>query len=255
MIDLPAVQGRIFSSEDPHLRAGWQGEHRAAIDGKRNIQRSSTATRLFRDQAAGSTIVVTPTGRCEGREMDRIFEAGEYFTVPDGTDVSAFLNATDVTQKNLPWDAVGDVSIASGRVPAGVHSWVHVLPVVTQVTYIVGGQLTVRMKDVDRPRFYDNALTSGQAVVARPGTLNQLRNDTDLDAYVLYIVSPSYVFHMEGDEVVYDDAVLVTQTWEELLEHDYEVPQLRIDVADVWAKRDAARRSLKTTKDINGGQT
>ena len=186
--------------------------------------------------------------------MDRIFEAGEYFTVPDGTDVSAFLNGTDVTQKDLPWEALGDVSIASGRVRAGVHSWVHVHPVVTQVTYVVGGQLTVRMKDVGEPGFYDNTITSGQAVVARPGTLFQLRNDADLDASVLYIVSPSYVFLMTGEVVEYDDAMLVTRTWEELLEQDYQLPQLSIDLTDVWARRDAARRSLKLMKERSGGQ-
>jgi len=176
--------------------------------------------------------------------MDRIFEAGSYFRVPDGTDVSAFLNATDTTQTDLPWGALGDLSIAAGRVPAGVHSWVHVHPVVTQVTYVVGGRLTVRMKDGGRPGFYDNTLISGQAVVAQPGTLYQLRNDADLDADVLYIVSPSYIFHMDGDEVLYDDAVLVARTWEELLTKDYQVPQLEIDIVDAAVRRDAARQAL-----------
>ncbi len=35
--------------------------------------------------------------------MNRVFEARGYFTVPDGTEVSPFLNASDVMQKDVPW--------------------------------------------------------------------------------------------------------------------------------------------------------
>jgi hypothetical protein len=180
--------------------------------------------------------------------MDQIFQAGDYFTVPDETDVSAFLNATDVTQKELPWDALGDVSIASGRVRAGCHSWVHLHPAVTQVTYVLSGGLTIRMKDPGTADFYDNDLTSGQAVVSQPGTLFQLRNDAVKDAYVLYIVSPSYVFYMEGEKVVYDDAILLTRTWDELRSQNYKVPELNINEPDLRTRRDAARRALKRLK-------
>jgi hypothetical protein len=47
--------------------------------------------------------------------MNRIFTAGHYFTVPDGTDVSPFLNATACEQSDLAWGALGDMSIAAGR--------------------------------------------------------------------------------------------------------------------------------------------
>jgi mannose-6-phosphate isomerase-like protein (cupin superfamily) len=181
--------------------------------------------------------------------MNRVFEAGRYFTVPDGTDVSAFLNATDVTQQELPWDALGDLSIASGRVRSGVHSWVHIHPAVTQVTYVVTGALTVRMKEPDMTDFYDLHLEPGQAIVVQPGTLFQLRNDSDGDAYVLYIVSPSYIFHMEGDEVVYDDAILVSSSWEDLLARDYEIPEVHIDETDLHLRREAARQLVKRRKE------
>ncbi|KRB36153.1 cupin domain-containing protein [Microbacterium sp. Root180] len=183
--------------------------------------------------------------------MNRVFEASGYFTVPDGTDVSAFLNATDATERDLPWDALGELSIASGRVPAGVHSWVHVHPVVTQVTYVLSGRLTIRMKD-EAAAFSDNTLGPGQAVLTRPGTLYQLRNDAEVDAHVLYIVTPSYVFHMDGDEILYDDAVLVARTWEEVLEHEYRMPQLAFDVDDVQARRAAAREALRAAKAGDG---
>ena len=53
----------------------------------------------------------------------------------------------------------------------------------------------------------------------------QLRNDGDDEAEVLYIVSPSYVFEADGDDPpIYDDAVVVFETWEELLQSNYSDP-------------------------------
>src|SRR5580765_5693383 len=126
--------------------------------------------------------------------MNRIFSARGFSTARDGTEVSPFLNATDVTQDDVPWSALGEMSIAAGRIGAKVHSWVHVIPAVTQVTYVCSGRLTVRMKDLASPEPYDLELRPGHAVVTQPGTLFQLRNDADAAANVLYIVSPSYVF-------------------------------------------------------------
>jgi mannose-6-phosphate isomerase-like protein (cupin superfamily) len=147
--------------------------------------------------------------------MNRAFSARGFFTVPDGTDVSPFLNATDVMQDDVPWGALGEMGIAAGRIPAGIHSWIHVHPVVVQVTYVVSGQLNIRMKEFETADPYDLALAAGQAVVTRPGTLFQLRNDADAPAEVLYIVSPPYVFEMTDGKVVYDDAVLVAPDWDD----------------------------------------
>jgi hypothetical protein len=36
--------------------------------------------------------------------MKRVFEPRGFFTVPDGTDVSPFLNATDSKQPHVPWE-------------------------------------------------------------------------------------------------------------------------------------------------------
>jgi mannose-6-phosphate isomerase-like protein (cupin superfamily) len=133
--------------------------------------------------------------------MNHVFTPRGYFTVPDGTEVCSFLNATDVTESDVPWGALGEMSIATGRIGPKVHSWVHIHPAVTQVTYVYSGGLTVRMRDASSPEPYDLELRPGQAVVSEPGTLFQLRNDSDAAAEVLYIVSPSYVFEMEGGEV------------------------------------------------------
>lgn len=54
--------------------------------------------------------------------MKRTFERRGFFTVPDGTDVSPFLNATDSQQSDVPWGALGDMSVAAGRINPGVAS-------------------------------------------------------------------------------------------------------------------------------------
>jgi mannose-6-phosphate isomerase-like protein (cupin superfamily) len=158
--------------------------------------------------------------------MNRIFEPRGYFTVPDGTEVSAFLNATDVTQNDVPWNALGDMSIASGRIAAGVVSWIHAHPVLTQVTYVVSGALTVHMKQPDEAQPYPLALHRGQAVLTPPGTLFQLDNQGEEIAEVLYVASPSYVFEMDGGEIVYDDAILVARSWVEMESAEFALPDL-----------------------------
>lgn len=147
--------------------------------------------------------------------MNRIFEPRGYFTVRDGTDVSPFLNATDSKQGDVPWGALGDMSIAAGRINPGVMSWIHCHPVLVQVTYVVSGRLTVQMKGPTDRESYRLDLREGQAVLTGAGTWFQLQHSGDAPAEVLYILSPAYVFEMQGDRTTHDDAVLVAKSWEE----------------------------------------
>ena len=179
--------------------------------------------------------------------MKMIFQALGYFAIPDGTDVSPFLNATDVRQPGLPWGALGDVSIAAGRISPKAHSWIHVHHVVTQITYVVAGTLTVRMKDASAGEPYDLSLRPGQAVVTHPGTLFQLRNDGDTAADVLYIASPSFVFEMDETGVRYNDAWLVARTWEELSAHSG-IAALRVTPYEARASREESMRRLAVRK-------
>jgi mannose-6-phosphate isomerase-like protein (cupin superfamily) len=180
--------------------------------------------------------------------MNRVFEPCSYFTVRDGTDVSAFLNANDVNQSDLPYGSLSGFSIAAGRIGAHKRSWIHMHPVVTQVTYVVSGNLVFRMKGPEDSNTYPLETKAGQAVVTRPGTLFQLQNQSSTPANVLYIVSPPYVFEMEGDRVVYDDAILVARSWEEREVAEYDFSALKLTIADVVTKRDAAVERLASRK-------
>ena len=184
--------------------------------------------------------------------MNRVFEPRGYFTVPDGTDVSAFLNATDLTQADVPWNAVGDMSIAQGRINPGVRSWVHVHHVVTQVTYLLAGELTVRMKEANTPEPYELVLKPGQAVLVQPGTLFQLQNEGNALAKVLYLVSPSYVSEVEGQEVRYDDATLVAKTWKEIVGADYDLPTINASASEAKLQRREAIRRIARRKGVLG---
>ncbi len=180
--------------------------------------------------------------------MNRIFKPRGYITVPDGTKVSAFLNATDTSQPDVPWGALGEVSVASGRIDAGVSSWIHSHPAVMQITYLVSGRLTIRMMDASVAEPYSLDLQPGEAVLSEPDTLFQLQNTSETAAEVLYIVSPSYVFEMEGDRVIHDDAILVSETWEELEAAKYEVPTLQVTAYEATARRTEAKRRLAVRK-------
>jgi hypothetical protein len=108
--------------------------------------------------------------------MNRLFRPAGYFTVPDGTDVSPFLNATDSEQTDVPWGALGDMSIAAGRIKPGTVSRIHMLPLASQVTYLVSGRLQIRMKDSGSSHPYQLDLRPGDAALNGPGTLFQLVN-------------------------------------------------------------------------------
>lgn len=177
--------------------------------------------------------------------MSRSYRPRDYFQLPDGTRLSAFLNATDTTRTDIPWNLPGDVSIASGLIEPKVESWVHLHPVVTQTTYVVSGEVRVRVKTAtdERPRQVE--VGAGQAVVAQPGTLFQITNPGDSPASVLYIASPSYVFELDSDgNLAYDDAVLIAQTWDELERAGYDIPAVNMTPYEAQARRLESTRRI-----------
>ncbi|MDH5564798.1 MAG: hypothetical protein OEY91_14400, partial [Nitrospirota bacterium] len=147
--------------------------------------------------------------------MNQVFKPLGYMTVPDGTQVSPFLNATDSTQENLPLGKLREMSLASGKIAPGVHSWIHHLPLVAQIIYVIEGSLSVVMQELHGQEPYSLHLKFGEAALCERGSFLQLRNESEKMTTVLYMVSPSYVFEQEGEEVKYDDSVLVAKTWEE----------------------------------------
>lgn len=137
--------------------------------------------------------------------LNRVFRPGGFVPAPDGTEVDAFLNPADARTARLPGMPEG-LGLAAGRIGPGVTSAIHVHPVVTQVTYVVAGELTVRMRESEGVAPLECALGPGEAVVAEPGMPIQFANRTEAAVHVLYVTSPAYVSSGNGE---YDDAILL----------------------------------------------
>ena len=146
--------------------------------------------------------------------------------VPDGTLVYPFLNPMDSTS-GLPSDMLDGFSLAAGVIEPHQRSKIHVMPLVTQVTFVLSGVLEVRMKEAGMNESYTHHLEPNQAVITRPGTFFQLINSSAEPTRVLYIVSPPYLFVMgAGGAPIYDDSVVLTEDWEDLKRQGWQSPAL-----------------------------
>lgn len=147
--------------------------------------------------------------------MRRVFETMKPFRVPDGTLVAAFLNSKD-SMSGLPFGLLDGFSIAAGTIEPGSKSKIHLMPFVTQVTFVRRGNLNVRMKASRDDAPYRLRVRPDQAVLTEPGTFLQLANDGERPCEVLYIASPAYLFVVSNGQVVYDDAVTLQEDWHHL---------------------------------------
>jgi mannose-6-phosphate isomerase-like protein (cupin superfamily) len=158
--------------------------------------------------------------------LRKIFSIGKGIQVPDSTKVFPLFNCRDFSS-SLPGNLLQDFSLAVGEIEPGRQSKVHVMPLVTQVTFVIQGKLEVWMKDTDQLDPYSLRLEAEQAILTQRGTFLQFRNLTGLPCRVLYIVSPAYIFLMEEGRVAYDDSVVLEEDWEELEKMNWKPAKLR----------------------------
>ena len=162
--------------------------------------------------------------------MRRIFAIGKPQDVPDGTTLSPFLNCRD-QGSGLPFDLLDGISLAAATLPPGVRSRIHLMPFVTQVTFVRRGALRVRMKGPRDEAPYDLDVGENQAAITEPGAFLQLTNEGHEPCEVLYIVTPAYLFEFSEGQVVFDDSVVLEQDWPEI-EADGWVPRGRVPTAE-----------------------
>lgn len=183
--------------------------------------------------------------------MNKLFSIQNGINVPDGTVVYPFLNAKDSTS-GLSWDLLDGFSLAAGDIAPHSFSKIHVMPHVTQVTFLLSGQLEIIMKDslVDEP--YPCHLATQQAVLTQPGTFYQLVNSSSSIARVLYIVSPAYVFDMDdAEQVRYDDAIALQESWLELSMLKWNPASLRDPLNSIDARQDASYRIQRGSNGVS----
>ena len=179
--------------------------------------------------------------------MQRLFSAQKGIRVPDGTIVYPFLNCQGDTT-NLPPDLLGDFSLAIGEIAPQQQSKIHVMPLVTQLTFVMLGQLEVWMKDPDHPKPYSLHVQMEQAVLTRAGTFLQLRNSSQAPCRVLYFVSPAYLLLTDGaGRVVYDDSIILEEDWEELERVNWQPEKILRAELNLETRKQAARRLAKRT--------
>jgi hypothetical protein len=178
--------------------------------------------------------------------VKRIFRRGRGTTVPDGTRVYPFLNPADSTSE-LPLDLFSGASVALGELQPGQSSKIHMHPLVTLMIWVVSGHLSLKLKDRLSNTPYTLKLRAEDGAVALPGTFLQLLNETRTSCRVLYVVSPAYVFLQVGRKILYDDAIVLDASWDELSRLRWRpacVPKL----AAVRAARALALRKLDALK-------
>ena len=175
--------------------------------------------------------------------MNRIFTIGAGFPVPDGTIVHSILDTAALHHSAAVW--LEQLSVALGVIPPRITSKIHLHPIVTQLTWVIAGELTVMMKDPDSDAPYSLGLTAEQAVITPPGTLFQLRNTRDVPCRVLYVVSPAFLFEIDaGGNVAYNDAIVLDAEWSELEATGWMLPE-GIDLDNVLAEREKSRHRMR----------
>jgi len=113
---------------------------------------------------------------------------------------------------------------------------------------VLGGILEVRMKGQDDQVPYSKSVRAREAVITEAGAFLQLINKTDQPCEVLYIVSPAYLFEMTGTEVVYDDSLVLDESWDDLqaagwfIEKDLPTLAERQAVCERLARKSAAKQ-------------
>ena len=173
--------------------------------------------------------------------MRRIFSVGRGSRVPDGTKVYPLLNCQDSTS-GLPWNLLEDFSLAVGEIRPNRRSKIHLMPLVTQVTFVLQGRMEAYMKGRDDPAPYSLRLKKEQAILTRPGTFLQFRNDGRAPCRVLYFVSPAYLYVKKDGKVLYDDAIVLDEDWTELERMNWKPEKIRRARVILQARRRAARR-------------
>lgn len=176
--------------------------------------------------------------------MNRKFTAEKLFRVPDGTLVSPFLNSKD-SKSDLPFDLIEGFSIAMGKIEAHTNSLIHIHPHITQVTYVLSGGINLKMKGEKDLEPYEVEVKENQAGISNPGELFQLINPYNEDAVVLYIVSPAFVFELKDNEVIYNDAITLNESWEELKNQKFSIHKLKDPRYSLTARNESLQRLLK----------
>jgi mannose-6-phosphate isomerase-like protein (cupin superfamily) len=181
--------------------------------------------------------------------MNKIFKASDLFNVPDGTKVASLFSSTDLLSNAAA--SKESLSIAIGEIPPGTKSKIHVHPVVSQVTFVLDGAISIYMKDRFSSEKYKLEVKKNEAVLTQEGTFFQLVNESDDICRVIYIVTPEFLFEAIDGEVTYNDAIVLEEDWEELARLNWNPPELKsLNDAAEGRKKALERVLLRKSQEV-----
>jgi mannose-6-phosphate isomerase-like protein (cupin superfamily) len=157
--------------------------------------------------------------------MNRIYKIENGVVVPDGTTVYEIIGPVQSSNEGLP--IIEEHSLAQGVLDPNEKSSVHVHPIISHLTWVISGELTVGMKDKNSEDMYFITVKPNETVLTEPGTFFQLLNNGKDICKVLYIVAPAFIYEVdENGNVLYNDQIVLNMTWEELRKNNWTIPEL-----------------------------
>lgn len=165
----------------------------------------------------------------------RIYKIEDGVEVPDGTMVFPIIGPRQQQMADIP--IYNDLSLAYGELELGEKSSVHIHPICAHLTYVLSGQLQVKMKDHENEEAYTLNVDANEAVLTKPGTFFQLINRGQMTCRVLYKCTPGFVFELDQKgNVLYNDAIVLPYSWEDLAKMNWKIPELG-DLEEIKRKR------------------
>jgi hypothetical protein len=176
--------------------------------------------------------------------MKHIFKVTNQWEVPDGTLVAPFMNPFD-SNSSTPLENLRDISIAEGNIGSFVQSKIQIMPYVNQITYVLEGTVKIIMKGPNDKGPYVLEICRNESIIAYKNEFLQLINETNENCKVLYIVSPAYVCEIENGDTVYDDAIVIDKSW-----NDLEIAKWKIEneVFKITEREEAIKRICNRKK-------
>ena len=174
--------------------------------------------------------------------MNNIYKIEKGIVVPDGTTVFEIIGVSQSKTEGLP--ITKEQSLAYGKLAPGEKSKVHVHPVISHLTWVISGQLTVGMKDKKSSEMYFIEVAPRETVLTEPETFFQLINNSDQVCEVLYMVAPAFIFEVnEQGEILYNDQIVLNLGWKELAERNWQIPELE-DIETIRKMRDESLKRI-----------
>lgn len=179
---------------------------------------------------------------------DRLYKIEDGVEVPDKTMVFPIIDPEQ--QRKAGLEIFEPMSLAMGELDKDEKSSIHVHPIIAHVTWVLSGELRVKMKDQEHDEAYELDVAPNQAVLTKPGTFFQLINRGVDTCKILYQCAPAFVFDMDANgQVFYNDAiVLENYTWETLAQQNWDIPELKEDIESIKKRRQEAILRMQSKK-------